>query len=196
MLYFLAILLGYLLGSISFSYLIGRITMNIDIREHGSGNAGATNTLRVLGKKAAIFVLLGDVLKGVVAVWIGYLLTHSEEGLALAGLASIVGHNWPVYFGFRGGKGVATTIGVMISIVPTASLYAGIVAILILLITRMVSVFSLLFQTILPIAIWLSGAPSVYFWSSIVTAVLSYWRHRSNIVRILEGKESRIGKSK
>ncbi len=190
----LTVLAGYLLGSISFSYLIGKFTAGIDIREHGSGNAGATNTLRVLGKRAAAFVFLADGLKGALAVWIGYLITGSEAGMALSGLGAIAGHNWPVFFGFRGGKGVATTIGVIVSVAFLPALYSGILAILLLLITRIVSLASLTFLTLLPFSILLSDKPAAYVWMSIGMAVMSYWRHRSNIMRLLQGKENRIGK--
>lgn len=190
----LTVLAGYLLGSISFSYLIGKYTAGIDIREHGSGNAGATNTLRVLGKRAAAVVFLADGLKGALAVWIGYLITGSDAGMALSGLGAIAGHNWPVFFGFRGGKGVATTIGVIVSVAFLPALYSGILAILLLLVTRIVSLASLTFLTLLPFSILLSDKPAAYFWMSIGMAIMSYWRHRSNIVRLLQGKENRIGK--
>lgn len=190
----LTVLAGYLLGSISFSYLIGKYTAGIDIREHGSGNAGATNTLRVLGKRAAAVVFLADGLKGALAVWIGYLITGSDAGMVLSGLGAIAGHNWPVFFGFRGGKGVATTIGVIVSVAFLPALYSGILAILLLLVTRIVSLASLTFLTLLPFSILLSDKPAAYFWMSIGMAIMSYWRHRSNIVRLLQGKENRIGK--
>ncbi|MFC4768895.1 glycerol-3-phosphate 1-O-acyltransferase PlsY [Effusibacillus consociatus] len=191
---FFSAIIGYLLGSISFSYLIGRYKAGIDIRQHGSGNAGATNTLRVLGKKAAAIVFLADALKGVAAVFTSYLLTGSDTGMAVGGLAAIIGHNWPVFFNFRGGKGVATTIGVIVSVAFLPALFAGIVAIMLLLVTRIVSLASLVFLTFLPVTVLLSDLPAVYFWMSIVMAILSYWRHRTNIVRLLQGKENQIGR--
>lgn len=190
----LSIILGYLLGSISFSYLVGKYKAGIDIREYGSGNAGATNTLRVLGKKSAAIVFLADGLKGAVAVLLGFLLTGSDYGMALAGLGAIIGHNWPVFFGFRGGKGVATTIGVIVCVAFLPAIYAGILAILLLLLTRIVSLASLTFVTLLPFSILLTGYDLAYFWMAIGMAVLSYWRHRANIKRILKGTESRLGK--
>jgi glycerol-3-phosphate acyltransferase PlsY len=190
---FFTAVIGYILGSVSFSYLIGRYVAGIDIREHGSGNAGATNTLRVLGKRPAVIVLLGDALKGVAAVWIGYLLTGSDIGMAIGGLAGIVGHNWPVFFHFRGGKGVATTIGVVVGVAFLPALYAGIVAILLLIITRIVSLASLVFMTLLPVSILLFDRSAVLFWMAVIMAIMSYWRHRSNIVRLLQGKENKLG---
>lgn len=110
----LVIVVSYLLGSVSFSVLLAKLLKGIDIRQYGSGNAGATNTLRVLGKGPAILVLLLDVLKGVAAVWLGTWVGGWGTWVpALCGIAAIIGHNWPLYFRFRGGKGIATTIGVM-----------------------------------------------------------------------------------
>ncbi len=113
------IIISYLLGSISFSYIIAKKIKKVDIRQHGSGNAGATNTLRVLGVGPAIFVLSLDIAKGIAAVWLGHAFAPDEAGVfpALAGFAAIAGHNWPIYYGFRGGKGVATTIGVLATLV-------------------------------------------------------------------------------
>ncbi len=145
-----AIVLSYLLGSVSFSLLYGKLK-GIDIRQHGSGNAGATNTLRVLGKGPAILVLLLDVLKGIVAVLIGHWLGGNSSWLpGLCGIAAIAGHNWSVYFHFRGGKGIATAIGVLVSIALLPALYAGIIAILAIVITRYVSLGSLIFVILTP----------------------------------------------
>ncbi|GAX89708.1 glycerol-3-phosphate 1-O-acyltransferase PlsY [Effusibacillus lacus] len=192
--YIFSAVIGYLLGSISFSYLVGRYKAGIDIREHGSGNAGATNTLRVLGKQSALIVFLADALKGVMSVAAGYLLTGTDAGMAIGGLFSIIGHNWPLFFNFRGGKGVATTIGVVVSVVFLPGIIAGIIAIILLVISRIVSLASLIFLTILPIAVLLTGQPLVYFWMSLAMAVMAYWRHRTNIVRLIQGKENRLGR--
>ncbi|MCL7745896.1 glycerol-3-phosphate 1-O-acyltransferase PlsY [Halalkalibacter alkaliphilus] len=193
------ILIGYLLGSLSFSYIIAKKIKKVDIRQHGSGNAGATNTLRVLGLGPALSVLALDVLKGIVAVWIGVVVAPDQSGLypALAGFAAILGHNWPIYYGFRGGKGVATTIGVLATIVFFPALFAGIVAIGSIVITRYVSLGSILFAILTPIfALFLLdyyGYPVIYGYLAIVVALLSIWRHRTNIKRLLAGTESKIG---
>jgi glycerol-3-phosphate acyltransferase PlsY len=194
------IIIGYLLGSISFSYIIAKKIKKVDIRQHGSGNAGATNTLRVLGLGPALSVLALDVLKGVIAVWLGAMLAPDETGLfpALAGFAAIIGHNWPVYYGFRGGKGVATTIGVLATLVLFPALYAGIVAIISIVFTKYVSLGSILFAILTPIItlIFLDyyGYPVMYAYLAVVVALLSIWRHRTNIQRLLSGSESKIGK--
>ncbi|CAG7611760.1 Glycerol-3-phosphate acyltransferase [Paenibacillus solanacearum] len=189
-----SLLIGYLLGSVSFSYLAGKLLKGIDIRQHGSGNAGATNTLRVLGKGPGITVLLLDMLKGVAAVWIGGLLSGGDALIqVLAGLCVIAGHNWPVFFGFRGGKGIATTIGVMVTLAFLPALIAGLVAIATIALTRYVSLGSLLFTAILPILIWFMGYPVAIFILSLLLFVFAWVRHRSNIGKLLTGTENKLG---
>ncbi|MBU7315901.1 glycerol-3-phosphate 1-O-acyltransferase PlsY [Paenibacillus oleatilyticus] len=193
----LSLLIGYLLGSISFSYLAGKVLKGIDIREHGSGNAGATNTLRVLGKGPGIAVLLLDVLKGVAAVWVGTWLSGGDPLFeVLAGISVIVGHNWPVFFGFRGGKGIATTIGVMATLAFLPALIAGIVAIVSIAITRYVSLGSLLFTALLPILIWFMVDSREIFALSLLLFVFAWVKHRSNIVKLLKGQENKLGAKK
>lgn len=190
----ISILIGYLLGSVSFSFLAGKLLKGIDIRQHGSGNAGATNTLRVLGKGPGITVLLLDVLKGMAAVWIGYALSGGDPLIqVLAGVSVILGHNWPVFFGFRGGKGIATTIGVMATLAFLPALYAGIVAIASIVITRYVSLGSLLFTALLPIFILVMGRPVEILVLSLLLFAFAWFRHRSNIVKLLKGQENKLG---
>ncbi len=192
-----AIVTGYLLGSISFSYLYGKLFKGIDIRNHGSGNAGATNTLRVLGKGPAILVLALDVLKAIFAVWIGKWLQQDELWIpVLCGVAAIIGHNWPIFFGFRGGKGIATTIGVMATLCFLPTLYAGLIAILAIVITRYVSLGSLLFTGLIPFFIWGMDRPMPYLTASIVICLFAFLRHRSNIMKLLQGKENKLGSKK
>ncbi|WP_273852253.1 glycerol-3-phosphate 1-O-acyltransferase PlsY [Guptibacillus spartinae] len=185
---------AYLLGSISFSYLIAKIVKKIDIRDHGSGNAGATNTLRVLGTGPAIAVLALDVVKGILAVWLGYWFTSEPIVPFLAGICAILGHNWPIFFGFRGGKGVATTIGVFATIAFLPALYAGIIAIFAIVITRFVSLGSLIFVVLTPAFIFLLGGnPTSYILLGTILAILSVWRHRTNVKRLFTGTESKLG---
>ncbi|WP_410768343.1 glycerol-3-phosphate 1-O-acyltransferase PlsY [Fontibacillus sp. BL9] len=190
----IAIIACYLLGSVSFSVVLAKALKGIDIRQHGSGNAGATNTLRVLGKGPAILVLALDVLKGIAAVWIGRWLGDGTEWIAaLCGIAAIIGHNWPLYFRFRGGKGIATTIGVMATLVFLPALYAGIIAILSIVFTRYVSLGSLIFVFLTPVFLAVTGEFGAYFWASLVICVFAFWRHRTNIVKIAQGKENKLG---
>lgn len=193
----LAIAASYLLGSVSFSILIARYIKGIDIRQHGSGNAGATNTLRVLGKGPGITVFVLDILKGVAAVWIGKLANPDTDWLpVLCGLAVIIGHNWPVYFRFKGGKGIATAIGVMISLAFLPSLYAGIVAILLIVLTRYVSLGSLAFALLTPLSILLLIGLGPVFWMSAVLCVFAFIRHRTNLVKLIKGTENKLGAKK
>jgi acyl phosphate:glycerol-3-phosphate acyltransferase len=193
----ISIIVGYLLGSISFSYVFAKKIKKVDIREHGSGNAGATNTLRVLGVGPAIAVLLLDALKGIVAVLLAVYLVGDGLAPAAAGLAAIVGHNWPVFLRFKGGKGVATTIGVLATLVFWPALYAGIIAIISIVITRFVSLGSLLFLLLTTLFMIVFNDyfvyPIEYTYLLIIVTILSYWRHRANISRLIKGNENKIG---
>lgn len=190
----LVIVVSYLLGSVSFSVLLARLLKGIDIRQYGSGNAGTTNTLRVLGKGPAILVLVLDVLKGIAAVWLGTWAGGWGTWVAVAcGIAAIIGHNWPLYFHFRGGKGIATTIGVMATLCFWPALTAGIIAILAIVITRFVSLGSLIFVALTPVFLLFTSFTAPELWGSLIFAVFAFWRHRSNIVKILQGRENKIG---
>lgn len=189
-------LVSYLLGSISFSFLITRFIKKVDIRDYGSGNAGATNTMRVLGKKMATFVLLLDAGKGAAAVGLGYYLSGSPTVMVFSGFAAIIGHNWPVFLRFRGGKGVATTIGVTASLVFYSALISGIIAILFILWSRYVSLGSMVYTLCLPVALWIFSffqeIPVVYFWATLMMALLVVIQHRENIKNLIKGTERKI----
>lgn len=194
----IAVVVSYLLGSVSFSILFARWLRKIDIRQHGSGNAGATNTLRVLGKGPAIAVFVLDIAKGLVAVAIGQAIA-GEQGSWLAvacGLASIAGHNWPLYFRFKGGKGIATTVGALIYLAPLPVVAAGVVAIILIVITRYVSLGSMVFAALVPVILGLAGEIGPVFWGSLVLALLAIIRHRKNIVKLMNGTENKIGAKK
>jgi glycerol-3-phosphate acyltransferase PlsY len=186
-----------LLGSVSFSFLVGKILKGIDIRQHGSGNAGATNTLRVLGVGPGVVVLLLDVVKGIVAVLVARHFSDSELLSVLAGVAAISGHNWPIFFGFRGGKGIATTIGVTATLISLPALYAGIIGLLLIAVTRYVSLGSLVFTLLMPIFLFIPGTQGKYHDVAVVTfaiiiCVFAWYRHRSNIGKLLNGTENKI----
>ncbi|OKP93642.1 glycerol-3-phosphate 1-O-acyltransferase PlsY [Paenibacillus sp. P46E] len=190
----LVIVVSYLLGSVSFSVLLVRLLKGVDIRQYGSGNAGATNTLRVMGKGPAILVLVLDVLKGIAAVWLGTWAGGWGTWVAVAcGIAAIIGHNWPLYFHFRGGKGIATTIGVMSTLCFWPALIAGIVAIVAIVITKYVSLGSLLFVALTPVILIFTDFTAPELWGSLIIALFAFWRHRSNIVKISQGRENKIG---
>ncbi|SFS94175.1 glycerol-3-phosphate 1-O-acyltransferase PlsY [Marininema halotolerans] len=192
----LAILIAYLLGSISFSYVITRWTKGYDIRERGSGNAGSTNMLRVVGKGPAVLVFILDVIKGMAAVGVGYAFGVNETMLLGCGVAAIIGHNWPIFLGFRGGKGIATTIGVTALMTLSAALSSGVVAILAVILTRYVSLGSLIFIAGLPIMISILDYPTSYIYLSLIIALLGFIRHWTNIKRLAKGTESKIGSAK
>ncbi len=189
---FILIVIGYLLGSIPSSFIAGKIARNIDIRQYGSGNAGATNVLRVLGPKAAVPVFLADVFKGVLAALIGRWMT-GEAGAALAGFAAIVGHNWPIFLNFRGGKGIATSFGVLLVLFPLISFILFVAGVVVIAITKYVSLGSITAAILFPILL----AVFKYDWKmvlfGIVVGGLALYRHRSNISRLMEGKENKLG---
>ncbi|MDD5602787.1 MAG: glycerol-3-phosphate 1-O-acyltransferase PlsY [Eubacteriales bacterium] len=194
----LAGLAGYLLGSINTSIIVGKI-MGVDIRKKGSGNAGATNTLRTLGKKAAIIVALGDVLKGIIACTAGMLLTGNVEnagnpGLMAGGTCAVVGHNWPLYFGFRGGKGIFTSLAVVMMMDWRIGLILLGIFIIIVALTRYVSLGSVIASLLFPFtaAIKPFSHPPLFLVFAAVIAVLAVVRHSSNIVRLLKGTENKL----
>ncbi|RED60470.1 glycerol-3-phosphate 1-O-acyltransferase PlsY [Cohnella lupini] len=193
----ISIVVSYLLGSISFSILFARWLRKIDIRDHGSGNAGATNTLRVLGKGPAIAVFLLDIAKGSVAVLIGLWLRDGGHWVpVVCGLAAIAGHNWPVFFRFKGGKGIATTVGALVIWAFFPTLIAGVIAILVIVFTRYVSLGSMIFAVLLPILFYLFDLEAAYVWGAIAVAILAIARHRKNIVKLVNGTENKLGSSK
>ena len=191
---------AYLLGSIPASVWIGKFFYNIDVREFGSGNAGATNTFRVLGTKAGIPVLIIDVLKGTAAVSLSFLsgftmetpfFTNFQIGL---GIAALIGHIFPIFAGFRGGKGVATILGVVMCITPISCSVALLVFLTVLFITRYVSLSSMMAGISYPIILNLGmhNTDVILIVFSILTAVLLIITHRKNILRLLNKTESRI----
>jgi glycerol-3-phosphate acyltransferase PlsY len=192
----IAVALSYLLGSVSFSIVIAKWVKGIDIRQHGSGNAGATNTLRVLGKGPGILVFVLDIAKGVAAVLIGRVLGENEWIPVLCGLAAIVGHNWPIWFRFKGGKGIATTVGVVATLAFLPALCAGIVAIATIALTRYVSLGSLLFAALTPLFISIFYFSVPLLCASLLICIFAFVRHRTNIVKLFQGTENKLGAKK
>lgn len=196
-----AAILSYLLGSIPFGYLAG-LMVGVDVRKSGSGNIGATNVLRVLGKKYGYAVFLADFLKGFLAVrfalWIGRDDPIGSHLLGIiAALFVVVGHSFPIWLGFQGGKGVATSAGACLGLFPTATLLVGCIWIAVFFSFRFVSLASIVGAIALPIVVWtfsLRGDPIDYpvLAFSLVISVLVIWRHRSNIIRLFKGTEPRF----
>jgi len=165
----------------------------VDIRRVGSGNIGATNVFRVLGKKAALITLTGDFLKGFVPAMIGQALHFSDPALALLTLAPILGHVFPIFAGFRGGKGVATSVGALLVLMPGVALWAFSIWIASLLMWRYVSLSSILAAVSVPLLAFLKGEPQPFVALGIAAAVLILYRHKDNLSRLVAGTENRLG---
>ncbi len=193
----LTIIISYLLGSCSTGIIYSKLTKSGDIRTKGSKNAGATNMLRVMGKKAAIITLLGDMLKGVLAALIGKWLVGGAFGGLLGSVFSVLGHNYPVFFGFKGGKGIATSFGSLLVAMPVPILIAFGVFLVTVLITRYVSLGSILAAVTFPISVLLTQTFDLpVFLLCLFEALLAIYRHRANIGRLIRHEESKISFSK
>ncbi|WIV10780.1 glycerol-3-phosphate 1-O-acyltransferase PlsY [Proteiniborus sp. MB09-C3] len=189
------IFIGYGVGNFATSYILGELFKKTDIRKHGSGNAGATNALRVFGVKLAAATFVIDALKGVLAVIIGRLILGDVGGL-IGGISVVVGHNWPILLKFKGGKGIASTIGVVTTINYQIALICIIVGLVIVIKTRYVSLGSITAISLLPILIVVMVRPfDLYFFIfSLLLVAMAIFRHRSNIKRLINGNESKLGK--
>lgn len=186
--------IGYLLGSINTSLVVGRF-YGVDVRKHGSGNAGMTNVLRTLGKGAALLVLAGDVLKGVLSCIIGLQLA-GDIGVIIGGTLAVFGHNWPVYFGFKGGKGALTSIAAVFMMDWRIGLIILAVFLVLVALTRYVSLGSIIGAAVFPLLALVFNKSTVFIVFALILGLLAIARHHSNISRILKGEESRLGLKK
>jgi glycerol-3-phosphate acyltransferase PlsY len=188
----LAVVIAYLLGGVPFGYLFVRFALNKDIRTMGSGNIGATNVHRTAGGKAGVIVLLLDIFKGFFAVWIASVLTHGNPvGLGMAAVAVMIGHSFPVFLGFRGGKAVACFIGAFLFIAPLALLAVTVLFILTVAISKYISLGSILGALVFPVFVWLiMHPPAPILASAIFAGLLIVYRHKANIQRIVAGNEN------
>lgn len=190
----LFVIIAYLLGSISFAVLLVRATTGKDIRAEGSGNAGATNVLRAHGKKLALSVALLDVAKGAAAVLLMRLVTADPLWGALAGVAAVLGHVFPIFYAFRGGKGVATAVGAFVVLAPLALLCCLAVFVLVVALTRYVSLGSVIAMVLLPpVAGLLFHVPRAVVTGAAVTALLVVFKHLGNLKRLALGQERKLG---
>lgn len=197
--YVLVALVAYLIGSISFAIIFGKKFGGFDVRDKGSNNAGTTNVLRTVGKKAAVLTLICDILKGVVAVLLALIAskiwkeTDAEILKYLAGLFAIIGHTLPVYYGFRGGKGVATSLGVLLVVNPKIGIICLVFALIIIIATKWVSLGSIAAAILFPIlTIFMSDCSIFAKIISILIGVLVIFNHRTNIKRLKDGTESKL----
>lgn len=186
-----ALILGYLLGSIPFGLILTRSAGLGDIRSIGSGNIGATNVLRTGNKKLAAATLLLDALKATLAAVIGWYFFGQEAGL-LAGFAAFMGHLYPIWLGFKGGKGVATYIGTLLGIAPLMVLVFAAIWLLVAKVSKYSSLSALVATLVIPVVLWFLDQPKVALVMAIMTAI-SWWKHEGNIKRLLAGTETKIG---
>ena len=201
--YIVIAVIAYLIGSISFSVIFSKKMAGFDVREKGSGNAGSTNVLRTVGKKAAALTLICDILKGIVAILLaillGIIVKELDKALLaqIAAIAVVIGHTFPIFFGFKGGKGVATSLGVLLLINWQIGLICLVFALVIMALTRMVSAGSVLAAILFPVLALFIGkehfiVPGNYFIFSVIMAFIVAFNHRTNIKRILNGTENKL----
>ena len=206
--YIIVAVIAYLIGSINFSIIISKKMAGFDVREKGSGNAGTTNMLRSVGKKAAAITLICDILKGVISILIAIIVgkiaknLDKELLLQIAGIAVVLGHTFPIFFGFKGGKGVATSLGVLLMSNWQIGLICLVFAIVLMALTRMVSLGSCGAAVLFPVltlfinehyTVLTEGKNgNVYFIYSIILAIIVLYNHRENIKRILSGTENKL----
>ena len=185
---------AYLLGSVSFAVLLVRSVTGKDIRAEGSGNAGATNVLRAHGKRLGLLVAALDIGKGALAVFLVRLVTADPRYAAAAGFAAILGHVFPIFYGFRGGKGVATAVGAFLVLAPWATLVCIAIFVLVVAVTKFVSLGSVIAMVLLPpVAGLVFGAPRSIVMAAAGAAILIVLKHRENLQRLASGKERRLG---
>ena len=195
----LILLLGYLFGSFPSGYLAGRITKGVDIRSLGSGSTGATNVLRHIGKRAAITVFLLDVFKGILSILVAKYFLLNDSWQVAIGLSTLIGHIWPVWLNWRGGKAVATGLGIFLGISWQVGLATLGIFILTITLFRIVSLASITAAFALPFIMFLSFESSSisipFLVISLLATTLVFWRHRENIARLIRGKEPKIGQN-
>lgn len=201
--YIMIAIIAYAIGSISSSVIISKKMAGFDVREKGSGNAGSTNVLRSVGKGAAALTLICDILKGIVAILIamilGWIVKEVDKALLvqIAAIAVVIGHTFPIFFGFKGGKGVATSLGVLLLINWQIGLICLVFALVIMALTRMVSAGSVLAAILFPVLTLFIGQDHFivagnYFVFSVIMALIVAFNHRTNISRILNGTENKL----
>jgi len=189
----LMIIICYLIGSMPFGYIVAKVVKKIDIRDYGSGNIGATNAFRVLGPWLASLVLIGDLLKGFLAIVLfSQLNIDSLFVIILGGLAVIGGHDWSIFLKFKGGKGIATTYGVFLALNPKIALLSALIWLIVIALTRYASLASILSLSVLVVLMLWFKQPQEYIIFSVIILALALYRHRGNIARLKEGKEKKF----
>jgi glycerol-3-phosphate acyltransferase PlsY len=189
---YLLVLLAYLLGSVPTGYIVGSLA-GVDVRKAGSGNVGATNVARVVGKRLGIVTLVVDIAKGLVPVIVALSLGLTPIATASVGVAAFLGHLYPVFLRFQGGKGVATALGIFLGLAPWATLVLMAIFVLVLLATRLVSLSSMVASVSAPIVFWFFSRSPILTGTSLFVAAMIVLRHRGNIQRLRLGTEPRLG---
>ncbi len=189
---FFACLFSYLIGSIPNGLILGKLLWNIDLREYGSHNIGATNAWRTLGKGPGLLIFFLDFLKGVIGVWLGSMVSGTPISLVLVGIFAILGHSCSLFLHFKGGKGVATGLGVIAMLMPQTTIVIFLLWLIIVYLTRYVSLASIIAAAGVPLFAWWANAPGEYIIFGAVAAVFVIYRHKTNIKRLLNGTESKI----
>lgn len=193
----ISMIIGYLFGCINFAYIIGRFHDHIDIRNYGSGNSGTTNAIRVMGWKLGALTFLGDFLKSIAAYVITSMIFGSMNAGIYAGFGVVLGHNWPVFLKFKGGKGIASTLGLIYAVDYRAGLIMTLIMALVIYITRYVSVGSILMAIGMPILFFVFKEHNVEFLLvGVVLMVIAILRHAANIKRLIKGNENKLGSKK
>lgn len=190
----IVLIAAYLLGSINTSIIVSKIMIGDDIRNHGSGNAGATNTLRTVGKKGAILVVVGDILKTVIAIYIGrFILNFDQNAVFIAGMGTVLGHNFPLYFKFKGGKGIVVSTTAMFFADPVIGLIVFVVAVSIMAISKYVSLGSILGAVLFVVCAFIFKSQNTDFIVfAMMLALLAIYMHKANIVRLFNGTENKL----
>jgi len=194
----ISILISYLIGSIPSGFLLTKYVMKTDVRKYGSGNIGATNVARVMGLKSGILVAVFDILKGFIGVWIGQIIIGDALStyVLFVAVAAIAGHDWSIFMGFSGGKGVATTFGVILKLYPAAFFIYALIWLVLVLTTRYVSLGSIIGSMSLPFVIYFSGFPNAHVFFGALLSLFVLYTHRANIKRLLNGEENRMDPNK
>ena len=187
----LLVIFAYLLGSVPTGYLLGYFS-GVDVRKAGSGNVGATNVARVAGKKLGLLTLLGDAAKGMIPVYLARKLGMDVDIVAFAALAAFLGHLYPLFLRFQGGKGVATALGALLVLTPAATGASLLVFLTVIAATRIVSLASMIAAAAAPVAVWLLGYPPIVIGLTVAMALLIIWRHQHNIHRLMSGAEPKF----
>lgn len=190
--YIIVIFLSYVIGSIPSGLILGKTLWHVDLRQHGSKNIGATNAWRTLGKLPGFIVFVADLLKGMLGVYLGMMLVGSSTAMIIGGIMAIVGHSLSLFLKFKGGKGVATGLGVLIMLMPSVSAIVFLVWLIVVLISKYVSLGSIIAAVLVPVCAFIMGLSFDFVVFGIVAAIFVIYRHKSNIIRLINGTENKI----